>query len=48
MTIAHSGGIPIEELLMPIAASGTGIAIVLNVVFRRQIRYRSRAEGNVR
>jgi hypothetical protein len=35
MTVAHIAGMPLEELLGPLAATGTGIAIALRALFRR-------------
>ena len=35
MTIAHLAGVPFEEWLMPMAATGTGIAVALRAAFRR-------------
>jgi hypothetical protein len=35
MTLAHIAGMPLEELLAPLAATGTGIAIALRAFFRR-------------
>jgi len=35
MTIAHIAGLPFEELLAPLAAAGSGIAIVVRVAFSR-------------
>jgi hypothetical protein len=48
MTIAHIGGMPVEEWLMPIAAGGTGMVLALSAVVRRRVRQRPRAEGSVR
>ncbi|HEX2383522.1 MAG TPA: hypothetical protein VHI95_12845 [Acidimicrobiales bacterium] len=35
MTVAHIAGLPFEELLAPLAATGSGIVIVLRAAFRR-------------
>lgn len=35
MTIAHIAGVPFEEWLAPLAATGSGIAIALRAAFRR-------------
>lgn len=38
MIVAHVAGIPVEEWLVPVAASGPGLALVLGQVLRRQRR----------
>jgi hypothetical protein len=35
MTIAHVGGIPLEEWILPMAATAGGLAFALRAVFRR-------------
>jgi hypothetical protein len=35
MTLAHVGGVPFEEWLMPLTATGSGIALALRVAMRR-------------
>jgi hypothetical protein len=36
MTVAHIAGLPFEELIAPLAASGSGILIVLRAAIRRR------------
>jgi hypothetical protein len=35
MTLAHLGGVPIEEWLAPLVATGGGIAIAFRATLRR-------------
>ncbi|MDQ1520913.1 MAG: hypothetical protein QOI55_1986 [Actinomycetota bacterium] len=35
MTVAHIAGVPFEEWLTPLATTGTGIALALRAVVRR-------------
>jgi hypothetical protein len=35
MTVAHIGGVPLEEWLTPLAISGSGIALALRAAVRR-------------
>jgi hypothetical protein len=36
--IAHVAGAPLEELLLPLVAGGTALAVAANVAFRNAIR----------
>lgn len=38
MTLAHLAGIPLEEWIGPIAASGSGIAVAVRELLRRRLR----------
>jgi hypothetical protein len=40
MTLAHIGGVPVEEWLAPLATTGTGIALALRAALHR-LRERS-------
>ncbi|MGH9025566.1 MAG: hypothetical protein ACRDWD_05520 [Acidimicrobiia bacterium] len=40
MTLAHIAGVPFEEWLAPLAATGSGIAIAVRAAFHR-LRQRS-------
>jgi hypothetical protein len=35
MTVAHIGGVPVEEWLMPVLTTGSGIAFAVGATLRR-------------
>ena len=35
MTVAHIAGMPLEEWFLPLAATGSGILVALQLAFRR-------------
>jgi hypothetical protein len=40
--IAHAGGVPVEEVLMPLLAAGSGFLVALTVPMARLRRARRR------
>ncbi|HEX4688063.1 MAG TPA: hypothetical protein VH228_14890 [Nocardioides sp.] len=35
MTVAHIGGVPVEEWVMPLLTTGSGIALAVGATLRR-------------